>query len=284
MDARPSRNEATVPRFMNRPQDILLEEVRSSNVSPGAPDRTSIQAQPGPVEGDDASGATEVPPWKRALDMTCIFLALPGVLLLMLFIAVGIKVVSPGPVFFKQERIGHRRKRFLCWKFRTMKVGVDTAAHQQHLKQLLQSDVPMTKLDAAGDPRLIPLGAMLRASGLDELPQLINVWRGEMSLVGPRPCTPYELESYLPCHDARFDTLPGLTGLWQVRGKNKTTFTEMISLDIYYARNKSLWMDLEIMVETFSTLASQVGEARGKALSQCHNNVEVERSSQPLAQ
>lgn len=243
-----------------------------------------MPAQPGRVTEEDTAGAVEVPPWKRALDIACLLLALPGVLLLMLVIAVGIKVVSPGPVFFKQERVGHRRKRFLCWKFRTMKVGAGAAAHQQHLQQLLQSDVPMTKLDAAGDHRLIPLGRMLRASGLDELPQLINVWRGDMSLVGPRPCTPYELESYLPCHYPRFDTLPGLTGLWQVRGKNKTTFREMIRLDIYYARNKSFWMDLEIMVATFSTLASQMREARGQARSQCRTHVEAERSSQPLAQ
>jgi lipopolysaccharide/colanic/teichoic acid biosynthesis glycosyltransferase len=147
--------------------------------------------------------------WKRVLDITCIVLAFPGVLLLMLVIAVGINLVSPGPVFFKQERIGHRRKRFACLKFRTMKVGADTLSHQRHLKLLLQSGGRMTKMDAAGDPRVIPFGHFLRATGLDELPQLINVVRGEMSLVGPRPCTAYELESYLPWQHARFDALPG---------------------------------------------------------------------------
>jgi lipopolysaccharide/colanic/teichoic acid biosynthesis glycosyltransferase len=243
-----------------------------------------MQAEQGRVDEDDTSGVIEVPPWKRALDIACILLALPGVLLVTLFIAVGIKAVSPGPVLFRQERVGYRRKRFMCSKFRTMKAGADTTAHQQHLQQLLRSDAPMAKMDAAGDPRLIPFGGMLRATGLDELPQLINVWRGEMSLVGPRPCTTCELACYHPRHYARFDTLPGLTGLWQVRGKNKTTFTEMINLDIYYARNKSLWMDLRIMAETFSTLASQAGEALGQASSQCRNPVEAERSSQPLAE
>jgi len=192
----------------------------------------------------------------------------------MVVIALGIKLVSPGPVFFKQERIGRRRKRFVCLKFRTMKVGTNTLSHQQHLKELLQSDAPMTKMDAAGDPRLIPFGMLLRATGLDELPQLINVVRGEMSLVGPRPCTVYEFESYQPWHYARFDALPGLTGLWQVSGKNKTTFTEMINLDIDYATNKSLWMDLRVMAATFSTLASQVRQVRLKrGQAYCHPQV-----------
>ena len=214
----------------------------------------------------EVPSATCVPPWKRVLDITGILLALPVVLPLMLFIAVAIKVLSPGPVFFKQERIGHRRQRFLCWKFRTMKTGANTVGHERHVQQLLQSGAPMTKLDAAGDPRLIPFGAMLRAMGLDELPQLINVWCGEMSLVGPRPCMAYELENYLPWQCARFDTLPGLTGLWQVSGKNKTTFAEMISLDICYARSKSLWCDVKIMAKTLTVLASQVRELRGKIL------------------
>ncbi len=205
---------------------------------------------------------TAVPFWKRTLDITCILLALPAVLLLAALMAAVIKTVSPGGVFFKQERVGHRRSRFMCWKFRTMREGSDTGAHERHLSQLLQCDVPLTKLDAAGDPRLIPFGAMLRATGLDELPQLINVVRGEMSLVGPRPCTPHEERSYRPWQYARFDTLPGLTGLWQVSGKNKTTFTEMVTLDILYARTKSIWLDLKIMAGTVSVVESQVRESR----------------------
>jgi lipopolysaccharide/colanic/teichoic acid biosynthesis glycosyltransferase len=123
----------------------------------------------------------------------------------------------------------------------------------------------MTKMDAVGDPRLIPCGALLRATGLDELPQLINVWRGEMSLVGPRPSLPYEVESYLPWQQARFETLPGLTGLWQVSGKNATTFTEMVELDIHYTRNKSLRLDLAILAGTFSVLIAQVRTKRAPA-------------------
>jgi exopolysaccharide production protein ExoY len=219
------------------------------------------------IDGVNKSGAyvISVPVWKRFLDVFCIILASPGILLLMFLVAVLIKLVSRGPVLIRQERIGLRCRRFGCFKFRTMHVGADTGVHQQHLKHLLRSNTPMVKMDAVGDPRLIPLAALLRATGLDELPQLINVLRGEMSLVGPRPCLPYEFELYEPWQRERFSTLPGLTGLWQVRGKNKTTFTEMIQLDIQYARTKSLPLDLRIMAETFGTLASQVRRVRQRA-------------------
>ena len=202
------------------------------------------------------------PVWKRALDIFCIILALPGVLFFMIFIAVLIKLVSRGPVLIRQERIGLQCRRFGCLKFRTMQVEADTGIHREHLKHLLRSEKPMVKMDSMGDPRLIRFGAILRATGLDELPQLINVLRGEMSLVGPRPCLPYEFELYEPWQHERFATLPGLTGLWQVRGKNRTTFVEMIKLDIQYARTKSLWLDLQILAATFETLAAQVKALR----------------------
>jgi lipopolysaccharide/colanic/teichoic acid biosynthesis glycosyltransferase len=212
------------------------------------------------VSPREAKAATPV--WKRALDLLCVCLALPALLPIMLLIATLIKVVSPGPVFFKQERVGFRRQRFLCYKFRTMKAGADTQVHQNHFKNLIQSGVPMTKMDSKGDSRLIPFASVIRAMGLDELPQIINVVLGDMSLVGPRPCTRYEFESYPEVYHARFDTLPGLTGLWQVSGKNKTTFSEMMSLDIHYTRNKTAWMDMSIMMRTFAVLAEQLRESR----------------------
>ena len=107
-------------------------------------------------------------------------------------------------------------------------------------------------------PRLIPFGRLLRASGLDELPQLINVLRGEMSFVGPRPCLPSEYNRYLPWQKERFHTLPGLTGLWQVSGKNRTTFNEMIDFDIQYVRERSLWLDLKIMLKTIPVVMAEV--------------------------
>ena len=120
----------------------------------------------------------------------------------------------------------------------------------------------MTKLDSSGDPRIIHGGRILRAMGLDELPQLFNVFRGEMSLVGPRPCMPHEFARYQAWQQERVNAPPGLTGYWQVNGKNKTTFTEMINMDIFYTKNMSLWLDLMIMVKTFPAVMTQVIETR----------------------
>ena len=198
--------------------------------------------------------------WKRLLDVVCILATAPVWVPLGLLIAAVIKVASPGPIFFQQERVGYLGRRFSCLKFRTMVVNADTTVHQGHLEQLMSSDRPMTKLDKAGDSRLIRCGLLLRTLGLDELPQLLNVLKGEMSLVGPRPCLPYEYEKYLPRHRMRCATLPGLTGLWQTSGKNRTTFEEMIDLDVHYASHKSLFMDLKIIVMTIPALMGQAGD------------------------
>lgn len=207
-----------------------------------------------------ASARLRIPFWKRVLDIACILFLLPLLLPLMLAIAAIIKLSSSGPVFFRQERVGFLGKGFMCLKFRTMIVNADTSVHQGYLNQLMASNAPMTKMDAKGDPRLIRCGAILRSSGLDELPQLINVLRGEMSIVGPRPCLPYEYNNYRPRYKKRLETLPGLTGFWQVNGKNKTTFRQMIAMDVWYAKNKSALVDVWIMWRTFPTLFSQVRE------------------------
>ncbi len=203
-----------------------------------------------------------LPTWKRALDVTAILLASPVLVPLALGIGILIRLVSSGPVFFKQERVGYRGSRFMCLKFRTMYCGAETRTHEGHLQHLMDADVPMTKMDDKGDSRIIPFGRLLRASGLDELPQFINILRGEMSLVGPRPCMAYEAARYLPWQLERFNALPGLTGLWQVNGKNKTTFTRMIQLDIEYARTKSLALDLKIIFQTVPALLVQLREVR----------------------
>jgi exopolysaccharide production protein ExoY len=205
-----------------------------------------------------------LPRWKRALDITLILLDLPVLLPVSLLIAALIRVVSKGPLLFKQHRVGRGGENFLCYKFRTMHVGAETKCHQGHLHQLMQSDVPMTKMDARGDARIIPFGVVLRATGLDELPQLINVWCGDMSIVGPRPCLPYEAELYQPWQRERFNATPGLTGLWQVSGKNRTTFTEMMRLDIEYSRRLNLWLDLGIIFKTVPALLIQVTETQKK--------------------
>jgi len=209
------------------------------------------------IEPQDAPD--RIPVWKRVLDIIVILLGLPAVLPVFILISLLIKIVSPGPVFYRQSRIGYRGRRFDCLKFRSMRPNAEATAHKEHTDLLMKSDAPMTKMDHA-DPRLIPFGRVLRASGLDELPQLINVLKGEMSIVGPRPSTLYEFENFLSWHKQRVDTLPGLTGLWQVSGKNKTTFTEMINLDIYYVRNKSLSLDVRIMWRTFGVLFQQLRE------------------------
>ena len=203
-----------------------------------------------------------IPTWKRALDIACLLFALPVLVPLVLIIGLWIKLLSQGPVLFRQERVGYHGRRFTCLKFRSMKAGADSNVHKNYLKELIHSEQPMTKIDAKGDSRLIPLGALLRSTCLDELPQLLNVLRGEMSIVGPRPCIPYEYEHYLPWQKERLDTLPGLTGLWQVSGKNKTTFNEMIKLDIAYVRDKSSWLDIKIILKTIPALIMQVREIR----------------------
>jgi len=219
-----------------------------------------IEAQS--LEGSPSSMTDSSLNWKRTLDILLIVLALPFLIPLVLLVALLIRSGSKGPILFMQERIGYRGRRFMCLKFRTMFVDAETTTHQGHLQNLMNSNVPMTKMDSKGDPRIIPFGLLLRASGLDELPQLINVLRGDMSLVGPRPCLPYEYEKYLPWQKERFQTVPGLTGLWQVSGKNKTTFVEMIQLDIKYARNKTLWWDLRIILMTVPALVIQMVETR----------------------
>jgi lipopolysaccharide/colanic/teichoic acid biosynthesis glycosyltransferase len=203
-----------------------------------------------------------LPRWKRALDIAAIVMALPLLVPLTIVIGVIIRMVSTGPILFKQERIGFRGRRFMCLKFRTMYCGAATSTHEGHLQQLMNSNVPMTKMDATGDSRIIPLGRLLRCSGLDELPQLVNVLKGEMSLVGPRPCLAYEAAKYLPWQMERFNAVPGLTGLWQVNGKNRTTFTRMIQLDIEYTRTKSLALDLKIILKTIPALLIQMRETR----------------------
>jgi lipopolysaccharide/colanic/teichoic acid biosynthesis glycosyltransferase len=203
-----------------------------------------------------------LPIWKRALDLTLIFILAPGLLFLGGLLAVLIKLGSPGPVFFRQRRVGFKGQEFVCFKFRTMRVDADADSHRKHTLELIRSQTPMIKLDARRDPRMIPLGSLLRVSGLDELPQLINVVRGEMSLVGPRPCIPYECEAYEPWHWQRFDAVPGLTGLWQVSGKNRTTFDEMVRLDIEYSQRLSLWLDLKIVLKTIPALWGQYCDLR----------------------
>lgn len=197
--------------------------------------------------------------WKRVLDiilsLTGIFLLSPLYLLITLFI----KMVSPGPVLFRQQRMGHLGRPFDCFKFRTMKINADQVMHRNYFQEFINNEKPMSKMDTS-DPRIIPFGEFLRHSGLDELPQLFNILKGDMSLIGPRPCLNYEAREYELWHTRRFDVSPGITGLWQVEGKNRTTFAEMICHDINYTRKKSLFLDLKILFKTIPAILADLGD------------------------
>jgi len=218
-----------------------------------------------PLETGRTAAPSVFPRWKYRFDLAFIVLTLPFWLPLMLCLGLLIFCLDPGPILFRQQRIGYRGKPFTCLKFRTMKTGAEPGAHEALLDRLIGAEAPMTKLDNLGDPRLIPLARILRASGLDELPQLFNVLRGEMSLVGPRPCTPFEYERYTPAQRGRSNVPPGLTGYWQVNGKNTTTFAQMIEMDLHYANHFSPWMDLSILFRTIPALLAQVSALQAPA-------------------
>jgi len=220
----------------------------------------------------------QIPFWKRVLDiaisLTCIAFIFP---LVFLVVALFIKMVSRrGPVLFRQKRVGVGGKPFTLLKFRTMHSGDNATMHDAHIKILMDSNAPMVKLEDY--PRIIPLGKVLRASGIDELPQLFNVLCGDMSIVGPRPCIPYEQAKYLPWHHQRLDVPPGLTGLWQVSGKNRLTFQQMMRLDIAYVRNISLWMDIKIIVKTPLAILQQVGDVVRKKILGIRSDTLISRT------
>lgn len=200
-----------------------------------------------------------MPRWKRGMDICG---GMAGLILLapvFLFIALFVKAVSPGPVFFIQKRVGFLGKTFGCFKFRTMHINTGTSVHNHHFNKLMSSEKPMKKLDSH-DPRIIPCGLILRKTGLDELPQLLNVIMGDMSLIGPRPCIPYEAKEYKLWQRKRFEAVPGITGLWQVNGKNNTTFNEMMRYDISYALNKNIFLDASILLKTIPSIIHQAIE------------------------
>ena len=198
---------------------------------------------------------------------------------LFVLLAAYIRVVSPGPILFRQDRVGHGGRLFTFLKFRTMHVDNDESSHREHLKKLIHSETAMVKLDAADDPRIIPGGKILRRACVDELPQLFNVLKGEMSLVGPRPCLPYEAQEYQRWHAHRFDVLPGMTGLWQVSGKNNLSFQKMIRLDIAYSTSMSLGNDLRILLLTGPAILRYVLEAVGRRFGVAQEPAEHEARS-----
>jgi len=186
----------------------------------------------------------------------------------MLATAIYIKLFSRGPAIYASQRVGYAGNEFTMFKFRTMAVGTSDKSHKEHMQSLIQSSDEtdsamssqcMNKLDD-DDARLIPMSSMIRKSCVDELPQLWNVLRGEMSLIGPRPAIPYELEAYHRWHHGRLNAVPGMTGLWQVSGKNRLSFREMVALDIRYAKEMTLLSDVGILARTPTAIVQQIGE------------------------
>jgi exopolysaccharide biosynthesis polyprenyl glycosylphosphotransferase len=202
---------------------------------------------------------------KRLFDIVVSTVLLLLLAPLFLLAALLIKLTSAGPVFYYQERLGYRRRKFCLCKFRSMRAGSDkeaaVSAHQDYLKDYIAGVASGTKDDAGRavfkitrDPRITPVGRFLRRYSLDELPQLWNVLKGDMSLIGPRPPIAYEVDNYRPIHLRRFEARPGISGLWQVSGRNMLTFDEMVKLDLYYIENWSLELDLRILFKTISVV------------------------------
>jgi Undecaprenyl-phosphate galactose phosphotransferase WbaP len=196
---------------------------------------------------------------KRTLDLALVILASPVVLPLLIAIATCIRIDSSGPVFYSQTRIGRRGREFRAWKFRSMRVNADQVLHR-HLAQdpeLQREWEECHKLK--NDPRVTQVGAFLRKTSLDELPQLWNVVRGEMSLVGPRPIVHAEIIRYAGDFDSYTKVPGGITGLWQVSGRSDTSYVERVALDEYYVRNWSVWLDMYILCRTISTVLLRKG-------------------------
>jgi lipopolysaccharide/colanic/teichoic acid biosynthesis glycosyltransferase len=196
---------------------------------------------------------------KRAIDVAVSTAVLLITLPLLAVIAFIIKLTSKGPVLFEQERLGQFGARFQCLKFRTMYTNCDPRIHRDYVQQYIAGNAPSAEAGSsekplyklADDPRVTAIGCFLRKTSLDEFPQFWNVLRGEMSLVGPRPPVPYEFEVYDIWHRRRvLESKPGVTGLWQVSGRNRTRFDEMVRLDLRYSQEWSLWLDLKILLAT----------------------------------
>lgn len=205
---------------------------------------------------------------KRATDIIGSLFGLVLFFPVTIIIIIAIKFSSSGPVLFKQQRIGFAGKSFICYKFRTMQTNCDDKIHQDYVKKLIEGKMdeinngtqskPVYKI--TNDPRITKIGLILRKTSMDELPQFINVFKGEMSLVGPRPPIPYEVESYKSWHLRRImEIKPGITGLWQVCGRSQTSFDEMVRYDLQYVRNRSFLLDIKILLKTFSAVLNSHG-------------------------
>lgn len=201
---------------------------------------------------------------KRPLDVSVAIICFVLLSPLLLIVAALIRLSTPGPALFRQTRVGRDRRPFVLYKFRTMYTGSSDHVHREYVRKLLTEDQPpdggssgMYKLE--NDDRITPVGRLIRRTSIDELPQLLNVIRGDMSLVGPRPALPWEAEMLDAVYFARFAVPPGLTGLWQVSGRNSLTMRQGLELDLEYVRRQSLVLDFWILIKTVPVVLSTHG-------------------------
>lgn len=258
----------------------LLEEDRKLNEME---EQKALQWTMGPAISSKQEGADSIYfVAKRIVDLAIVVLSMVFLLPLMAFIAILIKWDSPGPAIFRQERVTARRRvrngqvyweeaPFTIFKFRTMRTDAKSTIHRQFIEAYIAGDDKrMAELQSAQqaedakyklvqDPRVTRVGSFLRKTSLDELPQFLNVLLGDMSLVGPRPPIPYEVELYLYHHHDRLRTVPGITGWWQVRGRSATSFEEMVRMDVEYIRQQSLWLDIKIIIMTVTAVVNGKG-------------------------
>jgi len=200
---------------------------------------------------------------KRVMDVVLALVALVALSPLMALIALAVKLDSPGPAIFRQTRVGRWGRDFTMYKFRSMRVDADDLLHREFAKNYINGDTAKIGIPSAsgqivykpnGDNRITRVGKFLRQTSLDELPNLVNVLKGEMSVVGPRPVVRYEVEQYSKWHLQRLAVLPGLTGLPQIRGRGRLTFEKAIRLDLEYIERRCLLLDIEIVLQTFPVL------------------------------
>jgi lipopolysaccharide/colanic/teichoic acid biosynthesis glycosyltransferase len=201
---------------------------------------------------------------KHGLDALVVLPALLVLLPLFLVVAAAIKLNSPGPVFFRTKMMGRNGKSFTMYKFRTMLADTSHEPHKDYVKRLINGQIRENSgkggvFKITEDQRVTSVGKLLRKFSMDELPQLINVLKGEMSLVGPRPCLPYEYEIYKDWHKKRLSVRPGITGVWQVAGRSAVAFEDMVLLDLYYIYNRSLSLDANILYETVFVVLERRG-------------------------
>jgi lipopolysaccharide/colanic/teichoic acid biosynthesis glycosyltransferase len=192
--------------------------------------------------------------WKRPFDVALGGIALLLASPLILGLAIAIELEDGGPPLFAQDRVGLRGQRFRMWKLRTMRAGCDQEPHRRTAADWFTGRADGGQFKTLGDPRITRVGRLLRRFDLDELPQLFNVVRGDMSLVGPRPAIPYELAHYQPAYFRRLAVPPGITGLWQVSGRDRLSAAEMMALDLEYVREASPWLDLRVLARTGTAL------------------------------